>query len=293
MSDIIILDGGMGQELMARAPEDPTPLWSTQVLIDHPDIVRDVHDAYFKAGAQVATTNSYAILRDRLIKAGIDDQFTALHQAACQTAKDARDAHGSGMIAGSLGPLGWSYRADMAPPVDEAAALYAEITAIQAPYVDVFICETMSGINQAEGALKGAKTAGKPVWLACSVDDTDGTKFRNGDPVAGVIDVAERHGADAILINCSIPEAVSQALREVSGKGIVTGAYANGFTKITKEFAAGQTTVDLLEARKDLTPAAYADFAEDWAQMGATILGGCCEVGPAHIAELARRFGNA
>jgi S-methylmethionine-dependent homocysteine/selenocysteine methylase len=178
----------------------------------------------------------------------------------------------------------------MAPPIDEAADLYAEIALLQAPMVDLIMCETMSGLDQAAGALKGATQGSNPVWICCSVDDEDGSVFRNGDPIEGILDLAGKYGADAVLLNCSIPEAVSQALSLISGKGMKTGAYANGFTKITKEFAAGQTSVDLLQSRKDLTPAAYADFAESWAEMGATVIGGCCEVGPAHIAELKNRF---
>ena len=155
---ITILDGGMGQELIARSPDAPTPLWSTRVMLDHPHLVRAVHDDFFAAGAEVATANTYAILHDRLQKHGLDDRFRELHETACQLAIDARDAHGGGMVAGSLGPLGWSYRADMAPPAEEAAALYAEIVEIQAPLVDLFICETMAGVDQARGALMGAKT---------------------------------------------------------------------------------------------------------------------------------------
>lgn len=290
MSDITILDGGMGQELISRSPDEPTPLFGTQILIDHPQIVSDVHADYFAAGADIATTNSYALLHDRLEKHDLDHRFQELHQAACNAAIAARDAHGAGKVAGSIGPLGWSYRADMAPPIDEAAALYAEIAVLQAPMVDMIMCETMSGLDQAEGALKGATQGDKPVWICCSVDDEDGTKFRNGDPIDGILKLAEKYEPAAVLINCSIPEAVSQALPLISNKGIPTGAYANGFTKITKEFASGQTSVDLLQARQDLTPAAYADFTERWAQMGATIIGGCCEVGPAHIAEVAKRF---
>ena len=68
------------------------------------------------------------------------------------------------------------------------------------------------------------------------------------------------------------------------------GAYANGFTEITQSFVQVGATVQDLSARTDLTPHAYAAFAEDWAKMGVTIIGGCCEVGPAHIAELVRRL---
>ena len=68
---ITILDGGMGQELIARSDGEPTPLWATQVLMEEPNLVRSVHDEFFAAGAMVATTNSYAIHRDRLITAGL------------------------------------------------------------------------------------------------------------------------------------------------------------------------------------------------------------------------------
>ena len=72
--------------------------------------------------------------------------------------------------------------------------------------------------------------------------------------------------------------------------GRVVGAYANGFTGIAADFNKVGATVDMLSARRDLGPNAYADFADGWAANGATIIGGCCEVGPAHIAELSRRL---
>jgi S-methylmethionine-dependent homocysteine/selenocysteine methylase len=72
--------------------------------------------------------------------------------------------------------------------------------------------------------------------------------------------------------------------------GLPFGAYANGFEKITQEFLGDKPTVDSLSARRDLTPAAYADHVMGWIEQGATIVGGCCEVGPAHIKEIAERL---
>ncbi len=287
---ITLLDGGMGQELVARSVAEPTPLWATKVMLDEPELVQAIHADYFAAGAEIATVNSYAIHRDRLSPHGIEDQFETLHKAACELAKAARDAHGSGLIAGSLGPLGWSYTTDTPP--EDAADRFAEVAALQAPYVDFYLIETAASIEQAKAALDGGKTVGKPVWLAVSVDDTDGTKLRSGEPVADALDMALAGGADAFLINCATPEAVSQALEVVQGSPIPFGAYANGFTKIVQSFAKAGTTVKELTARKDLSPERYADFAQTWVDLGATIIGGCCEVGPAHIAELSRRFGQ-
>jgi S-methylmethionine-dependent homocysteine/selenocysteine methylase len=288
MTTITLLDGGMGQELLARTGDTPTPLWATQVMIDHPDLVRDIHADYFAAGATVATTNTYAIHHDRLIRDGKDHLFLTLLHKAAEQATAARAAHGSGRIAGSLGPLVASYRPELCPPVPEAAAKYAEITRVLAPHVDLFLCETMASVMQAEGALEGASSAGRPVWVSVTVDDRDGTRLRSGEPVADLAPVLARHRPAAVLANCSMPEAMAAALDGLARFGLPFGAYANGFTHISEAFLKDTPTVDDLTARHDLTPERYAAFAMGWIAQGATIVGGCCEVGPAHIAELAR-----
>ena len=90
------------------------------------------------------------------------------------------------------------------------------------------------------------------------------------------------NGASALLLNCSSPEAITQAMPVLAKFGLPFGAYANGFVAATLLGAGG--TVAHLEARQDLDPSSYA---LQWLDAGATIIGGCCEVGPAHIAELA------
>ena len=287
---LTLLDGGMGQELVARSPAKPTGLWSTQALIDAPDLIRAVHDDYFSAGADIATTNTYAIHRDRLRPFDLEDRFLELHRQACTIAVRARDAHGGGMVAGSMGPTSHSYRPDLAPPEEEAAELFAEIAREQAPYVDLILCETMSSVAQARGAIMGAKVVDKPVWLAVSVEDADGSKLRSGEPVAEILPLIEEFTLDAVLVNCSPPEAVGRALTFLVNQGIPTGGYANGFVKISEEFLSPQSTVEVLEKRQELDPENYADFVGRWIADGAEIVGGCCEVGPAHIAELARKF---
>lgn len=290
MSDIILLDGGMGQELIARSGDAPTPLWATQVMIDHPGLVRQVHADYFAAGATVATTNTYAIHHDRLDKFGKDHLFAALHAQALSEAAAARAAHGRGRIAGSLGPLGASYRADVLPEHRKAVALYREVAGIVAPAVDFLLAETVASLDHARAVLEGTQGAGRPVWLSVTVDDEDGARLRSGEPVAGLGPVLAEGGAAAVLANCSAPGAMAAALAIFATFGLPYGAYANGFRQITKEFLKDSPTVDVLSARPDMTPALYADFALRWVGMGATIIGGCCETTPAHIAEIARRL---
>ena len=289
MSDITLLDGGMGQELIHRAPENPSPLWATQVMLDHSEMVQAIHADYFNAGATVATTNSYAIHRDRFGGTGLEDRFEDLHKTAVMAARAAQADHGSGRIAGSIGPLVASYRPDAHPPYDQAVESYAEVARLLAPNVDFILCETVSSLVHAQAILDGAASTGKPVWLSVSLDDEDGTKLRSGEPVAEIAGLAAEK-ATALLANCSAPEAMADALPLLAKSGLPFGAYANGFHQITKDFLKDKPTVDVLSARRDLGPEAYADFALGWVDQGATIVGGCCEVGPAHISELSRRL---
>lgn len=279
VTDIILLDGGMGQELVHRAGDNPTNLWSTQVMLDHPGLVAEVHADYRKAGATVHTTNTYAIHHDRLAGTGLEDQFVPLHKAAL------KEAAGMGAIAGSIGPLIASYRPDIHPAHDVAVPLYTEIAHLIAAEVDLIICETISSIAHGAAILAAAKSTGKPVWLAFTVDDTDGSKLRSGEAVSEVLQFTD---ADAILINCASPEAISTSMDILAKGDLPFGAYANGFVKITDAFLADKPTVDALTARKDLDPDAYAAFVMQWIAQGATIVGGCCEVGPAHIAKMAQ-----
>lgn len=288
MTNISLLDGGMGQELVHRAGDKATPLWSTQVMIDHPGMVQAVHNDYFAAGATIATTNTYAIHRDRLAGTGLEDQFEALNNAAMAEAKAAAAQNNGARVAGAIGPLKASYRPDLHPDYDTAVKIYKEKATMTAPFSDLILCETVASVVHARSVLDAALSTGLPVWLALTVDDQDGTRLRSGEPLADVLPYVGR--ASALLINCSLPEAIEPALDILKTAGLPFGAYANGFEKITDAFLGDKPTVDSLSARRDLTPAAYADHVMGWIDQGATIVGGCCEVGPAHISEIAARL---
>lgn len=283
MTDIILLDGGMGQELVRRSGDAPTPLWATQVMLDHPGMVEAIHRDYFDAGATIATANTYAIHRDRLKGTPLDGRQPDLVAAALDEAHRAARGRAGTRIAGSIGPLVASYRPETHPPHDKAVPLYADLAAMLAPRSDVLLIETAASVAHAAAALEGARTTGKPVWLSVTVDDEDGTRLRSGEPVAALAHLTP----DAWLANCSAPEAMEAALNTLKTFGKPFGAYANGFTRITKDFLKDKATVSALSAREDLTPDRYAAFAMRWLDQGATILGGCCETGPTHIRAIA------
>jgi len=145
MSEITILDGGMGQELMRRSGANPTRLWSAQVMFDMPDLVRDVHIDFIRAGAQVVTLNSYSCTPERLEPFGMLDQFESLQNKAYELARQAAHTVGTPVkIAGCLPPLVQSYQPDLIPDDDVLRATWQRIVDIQAPRVDLFIAETLT-----------------------------------------------------------------------------------------------------------------------------------------------------
>ena len=286
---IVLLDGGVGQELFRRSTGPAAPLWSVQVMMDEPALVEAVHLDFIKAGARIVTVNTYTATPPRLAREGIAPLFDALHGAALDAAEAAREKSGQAVrIAGCLPPLVGSYRPDLTPAEDECLVDYRRIVAAQAERVDLFLCETMLSAAEARAATVAAHESGKPVWTALSVNDADGTVLRSGEGVVQGAQAAVDAGADAVLINCSSPEAVATAMPLLAGIGVPFGGYANGFVSIGALKPGG--TVDVLEARDDLGPAAYAGHALGWVAAGAAVVGGCCEIGPAHIAALGRRL---
>lgn len=289
-SEITLLDGGMGQELIKRSRSEITPLWSTQVMIDEPNIVLDLHVDYILAGSRVISLNAYTMTPERLARDANIEDFEKLQLAAVHAATRARIKAGvpGVRIAGCLPPLVASYHAEVAPCYEAMLKSFSKIVAVQAPHVDVFLCETMSSIAEAKAALTAAKKSGLPVWVSLTIEDNGKSVLRSGEPLSEAVAMIDALGADARLLNCSKPEAISASWSKMnSGQGL-TGAYANGFTSIDSLKPGG--TVTSMTSRSDLGPAAYAEFALQWANDGAGLIGGCCEVGPAHITELARRL---
>ncbi|MCL7928621.1 homocysteine S-methyltransferase family protein [Halomonas llamarensis] len=287
--NIVLLDGGMGQELRKLSHRPVSPLWSAQVMLDEPHLVTHVHRNFIEAGARVITLNTYSATPLRLARDGKPGMFELLHAAALSAAHQARDgSHQEVRIAGCLPPLVASYHPDSVPDDATCQRDYRRIVARQADGVDVFLCETMSLAREARAATVAAVESQRPVWVAFTVDDNDGTRLRSGELLAAVARDVVSLGAERIVVNCSVPEAVTTAMHELANLGVPFGGYANGFTSIAPLQPGG--TVDKLTARTDLDPAAYTAHALKWIEQGATIVGGCCEVSPAHIATLAEHL---
>jgi S-methylmethionine-dependent homocysteine/selenocysteine methylase len=286
----VLLDGGMGRELRFRGVEILDTIWSANALLVAPDVVREVHRDYIAAGADVITTNTYGVIRNELAREGIEDRFAELNRLAGQLAVEARDTAGRPvMIAGSLPPLNGSYRPDRVWPYETIAPLYREQAEILAPFVDLFICETMSSAAEGLAAATAACATGKPVWVSWTLHEDHSGRLRSGESIAEAAVAIAHLPVSGYFANCCAPESITAAMAGLVGAGPkFAGGYANTFTPVPEDWTldGSEPTSGLISLRDDLDPAAYAAHAVAWLDAGATVIGGCCGTRPAHIQRL-------
>lgn len=290
----LLLDGEVGGGLRKKVDAvvaGDKKLLPASILVEDPTVVRDLHLDYIKAGAQIITTNTYAVVRTRL-KAILDmgDRWEEMLTTACKMAQAAREASGKEvLIVGTLPPLHGSYRPDGVGEYEEILKVYREHVELMSKYVDLFLCETMSTAEEARAAATAARASGLPVWVSWNLLDDGSAKLRSGETLEQAWEAVKELKPDAVLANCCMPETISTAMPALVKMGApLCGGYANGFTCIPEGWKVERDGISALAPRRDLTPEKYAEAALHWASLGAKIIGGCCEVGPAHIAELRR-----
>ncbi|OQS54341.1 mmuM [Ecytonucleospora hepatopenaei] len=290
---IVLLDGGVGSEMFIRSPNHLKQYWGNAAFIENGnEILKSVHLDFYKAGSQIAIANSYLGVKSRLSR---KDKFPLTAEEICKMAVDvANEAckeNGSGLVAGSLGPLFNSYRPDQDNlcSFEEQVEIYLEYLR-NLSEADLFIFETVASIHHARVILETIKKSNlsKPVWISFNVDDIDGLKLRSGEMLSDVRFIADSGLVDAVLINCSKPESISKALKVFKTFGIPFGAYGNAFEDVNVFIKS--VDYNKVERRKDLNHQVYADFVIDWIEQGAQIVGGCCEIDPEYISVITKRI---
>jgi S-methylmethionine-dependent homocysteine/selenocysteine methylase len=285
---ITLLDGGLGQELIKRSSAPPHPLWSTKVMMDEPHLVSEIHRDFCLAGARVICLNTYAVSRHRLDTYAPEESLDQILKTASDVANiGIRDAGASSSVSvvASMPPLNASYDHTVAPDFEVAYPQYRELIQLQKYHVDAFLLETMSNIAEATAGAKAMREAGVTGAVAFTLSDSDASVLRSGESLEAALAAVMPFSPDAVLINCSIPEVVTEGLKVVAKSGLRFGGYANGFTSV--EALVPGSTVDRLTHRKDLGPKEYLEFVKAWIDLGAEVIGGCCEIGPSHIAAIA------
>ena len=283
-----ILDGGMGQELIRRgAPRSPE-LWSAWAMLEDPDLVVAVHADYVEAGCDILTTNTYSTFADRLEQFGLADRSDELTRLAGRLAREAADAADHPvLVAASLPPMRGSYNPSPDATYGQLFDEYVVTVEQLADSADLYLCETMGACFEARAAADAARGAGLPVWVAFTLQGATGHHLLDGTSFAEAVDSID---ADAFLLNCCPPEQTSEALPLLrAATDLPIGAYANAFHGMPVGWK-GRDGHALPEGRTDMGAERYAEAARRWVDMGADIVGGCCEIGPGHIARLVTEF---
>ncbi|HZA10954.1 homocysteine S-methyltransferase [Mycobacterium sp.] len=282
---VLITDGGLATELEARGHDLSDALWSARLLADAPEEIAAVHAAFYRAGAMIATTASYQASFDGFAARGIErDDAAKLMRRSVHLAEAARDDVGldGGWVAASIGPYGAAladgseYRGRYGLSVAQLAEWHRpRIEVLAEAGADVLALETMPDVDEAEALMDLVRGLGLPAWLSYTID---GAYTRAGQPLADAFAVAVGVSeVVAVGVNCCAPSDVLQAIevaRAVTDKPVIV--YPN--------------SGELWDAirRTWMGPPLFSpQLVPQWIQAGARIVGGCCRVRPADIAEIA------
>ncbi len=270
----ILLDGAVGTELIARGlrvREECPEAWNLQ----KPDDVRAIHAAYAAAGADVIQTNTFGATRPRLDRFGLAAQQRELIRAAVELA---RQAAPSGTIWGSLGPTGetLALTGGELGPIEHA---YAEAAALLAEAgVDAIHLETQFHPGELEAAIRGARSAGKPVIASMTLmAGASGLETPHGVPAKKMIRAVELGQPDAVGVNCSIDAERMLRCVELLREMLTLPVVAKPQAKLSDKCATG---------RSSESAESFARHSRALVAAGAAAIGGCCGVGPSWIAAL-------
>jgi homocysteine S-methyltransferase len=288
-----VLDGGLATELEARGHDLSDRLWSARVLLTEPDAIEEVHLAYFRAGARVATTASYQATVPGFEAAGLD-RAAALaaitrsvelaRRARVRYADESGVAASDLLVAGSVGPYGAmladgsEYRGDYDPGPEALREVHApRIEALLSAGVDILALETIPTVREATVLLDLIEDSGVRAWL--SYQCRDGASTAAGDPFTEAVAVANgRSAVVAVGVNCTAPRFVPALLAAAAATtDLPLVAYPNGGDRWDP---ASRRWVSA-EAHGAYEPLAVAGWADR-----ASWLGGCCGTGPDDIRAL-------
>lgn len=284
----VLLDGGLSTELEARGHDVGSALWSARLLRDDPGAIVAAHAAFAAAGARVATTASYQATVEGFAAAGVE--AARARRLIASSVALAREGQGAdGWVAGSVGPYG----AMLADGSEYTGGYAGELTVarlrefhrprmelLAAAGADVLACETVPAAAEAEALLAEADALGVPVWLSLTtvVDGEGVVRTRRGERAADVFAMGSSVGAVvAVGVNCTTPAAVAPSIAAAAATGKPVVVYPNS----------GETW-DAAGRRWTGAPGLAPAEVSGWVDAGARLVGGCCRVGPAGIADLAR-----
>ncbi|MCI8534966.1 MAG: dihydropteroate synthase [Hungatella sp.] len=274
----VFFDGGMGSLLQAKGLK-AGELPETWNLL-HPDILKEIHLDYLKAGCDILTTNSFGANRLKYPKEG-EFSLKEIVTAAVSNARWAVEGMGRGFVALDLGPTGKLLKPLGDLDFDDAYEIYKEVVLFGCKAgVDLILIETMSDGYEAKSAILAAKENSNLPVFATMIFDRKGKLLTGGD-VKSTVALLECLGVDALGINCGLgPIQMKDILKEILDNTSVP-VIVNPNAGLPRS-ENGKTLYDIDEDQ-------FAAAMEEIGQLGANVLGGCCGTTPGHIRKLVER----
>ena len=290
-----ILDGGMGQELLARGMEPNGTLWSANALLQekYHNLLLDTHLDFIKAGAEVIVTTTFTTRKIRLKDNNVEHKFEYLNKKAGEIALKAKNLYPNIFVAGGLPPQYLTYEADTRPENEIKENFYSQAKLLN-PYIDLFYLDVLSSVNEFRIAIECIKEFNKPYLIGAHI--SEGTCLPSGEKISEIIKKIKHDKILGMILSCVSPENFELNLNEIKSLGIPFGFKLNAFIKTnpkpnyTGAYNNSKTgnPNEFLGQRKDLTPEKMSEIAKKFQDAGATILGGCCETRPSHIKEFSK-----
>ena len=288
-----ILDGGMGQELLARGMEAKGTLWSANALLQskYHQLLLDTHLDFIKSGAEVIVTATFTTRRLRLRDNNVEDKFEYLNIKAGEIAKKAKELNPHVLIAGGLPPQYLTYEVDTRTDNEIKTNFYEQAKLLN-PFVDFFYFDVLSSVREFKLGIEAIKEFNKPYLIGAHI--SEGVKLPSGERISEIIEKITHKNLLGLILSCISPENYEENLDEMKKLGVPFGFKLNGFVTTkpklgyTKSFnkSKSRNPNEFLGQRKDLNPKKMAQLARKFKNAGATILGGCCETRPSHINEI-------
>ncbi len=276
---ITLLDGPLGTELSARGVSTQLPLWSAAAIDSAPDVIAAIHRDYVDAGAVVHTSNTFRTKR-RTVG---DDWLRMTRDAVRITQQNVPQSH---RVAGSISPLEDCYRPDLSPRQASRPEHREMAEVLAASGCDLLLCETFPNIEEAIIAVEESVRTGIETWLGLTAGPD--ANLLSPEEMAEGARQAVKSGAAAVLVNCTPAKATLRFVRALASAnlGVPIGAYANAGS--IDDQMGWQSTSEI--ASRERGAILYRDLARQWAEAGATLIGGCCGTTPNHIAALHNEF---
>ena len=269
---VVLFDGAMGTMLYSRGVF--INQCYDELVLRSPDLVREIHASYVKAGAEVVETNSFGANRTKLTQYGLETQVGAINQRAAELAREA--AGEFRLVAGAVGPLGVRLEPYGATSRDEACAIFAEqMTALKAGGADCFLLETFSDLEEMEQAILAARAVDPSMAIVAQATVGPDLRTAYGASPEDIARALDRWGVDVIGLNCSVgPQTILEAIERMA---VVTTR------KLSAQPNAGMPRDVGGRSMYMASPEYMGTYARHLVQAGAKIVGGCCGTTPEHI----------